>query len=278
MKWFFALNENGNDFSNYAEMAKVAVHTALQHTGLHPHFIYDGEENDLTRWMRSRDVTIIRKRSFLYDALKTLAQERGQDGYWHIGAGTFLRLEIPEIAEELNFSDDFVLYTDLDVMFKGEVCDYLGTLKPKYFAVAPEAFKTDYYGINTGVMLMNVTGMRKEDAALRQYIRENLSMLVDNSFDQAAYRFFFQRSRVARKIIGHRWTKLKIEYNWKPYWGTSADAKIIHFHGPKPYQTEALTSADVPEHLRTLIPMVTGAYFELAREWSLALKSANERI
>lgn len=275
MKWFFALNEGGNEFSNYADMAKVAVHTALEHTRLEPYFIYDGEENDLTAWMRNREVTIIRKRTFLYDALKEVAAQKGWEGYLNIGAGTFLRLEIPQIAEEYRFPDNFVLYTDLDVMFKGEVCDYLETLRPRYFAVAPEAFKTDYYGINAGVMLMNVEGMRKKDPAFRQYIKENLSMLVDNSFDQAAYRLFFQRNRVARKLIGHRWTKLKIEYNWKPYWGTSPDARIIHFHGPKPYQAEVLLSDEVPGHMQSLKPMMSEAFFEYAKEWSRALKEVD---
>ena len=29
--------------------------------------------------------------------------------------------------------------------------------------------------------------------------------------------------------------KLPLEYNWKPYWGINNEAKIIHFHGIKPY-------------------------------------------
>ncbi|MBJ3763921.1 hypothetical protein ILP92_14305 [Maribius pontilimi] len=29
------------------------------------------------------------------------------------------------------------------------------------------------------------------------------------------------------------YSDLPLENNWKPYWGTDPDARIIHFHGPK---------------------------------------------
>ncbi len=38
MKWFFALNEKGNEFDNYAKMLKVAVYTAQKFTSLNPYF------------------------------------------------------------------------------------------------------------------------------------------------------------------------------------------------------------------------------------------------
>jgi lipopolysaccharide biosynthesis glycosyltransferase len=162
-------------------------------------------------------------------------------------------------------------------MFSGEVCDYLQTLKPTYFAVAPEAFKNDYIGINTGVMLMNVENLSRNDRVFRRYVKENLSLLMDNSFDQGAYRFFYKRGRIIRKIIGNKWNKLKPEYNWKPYWGKSAEAKIIHFHGPKPYQTELLLSGEAPEQFKSLKPMMTDAYFEFEREWKLNLSQAHNK-
>lgn len=276
MKWFFALNEMGNDFPNYADMAKVAVYTALEKTSLEPHFIYDGEENDLTVWLRNRSVKIINRRSFLFEALRKESEKRDNNIFWHIGAGTFLRLEVPEIVKEQNYTDDFVLYTDVDVMFKAEVCDYLQTLKPKYFAVAPEFFQSDYNNMNSGVMLMNVGSLMKNENVFRDFVKKNLFMLVDQAFDQGAYRLFYQRNKIVRKIFGNKWNKLKVEYNWKPYWGKTAEAKIIHFHGPKPHQTEDLLSDNVPEHLKHILPLVRGGYLDYEKEWKLNLKLANE--
>lgn len=275
MKWFFALNEEGNQFANYSNLAKVAVFTALQKTSLEPHFIYDGKENDLTVWLRKRGVKVINRRSFLFDKLKAESERRNNPLYLHIGAGAFLRLEIPEIVKEQNYSDRFVLYTDVDVMFNAEVCDYLETLKPKYFAVAPEEFKHDYNYVNTGVMLMNVESLTENDKSFRDYVSKNLSMLVDIAFDQGAYNLVYRRGRISRRIFGNRWNKLNHIYNWKPYWGKSKDAKIIHFHGPKPYQSEALLSDNVPENIKSILPLVRGGYLEYAEEWKSNFELAN---
>lgn len=277
MKWFFALNEKGNDFSNYADMVKVAVYTALEKTSLEPHFIYDGGENELTGWLRRRNVKIINKRSFLFEDLKRESEKRNTNLLLDIGTGAFLRLEVPQIVKEQNYPDKFVLYTDVDVMFEAEVCDYLQKLKPKYFAVAPESSQSDYKTMNSGVMFMNVESLLKDDAVFRDYVRDNLSVLVDQAFDQGAYRAFYRRrNRVLRKIFGNKWDKLKIEYNWKPYWGKSAEARIVHFHGPKPHQREDLFSDTVSEHLKGILSLANGAYIDYEKEWRLNLKSANE--
>lgn len=70
MKWFFALNEHGNGFEDYARMLKVAVHTALKYTSLSPNFLYDGKDNNLTAWLKDRGVNIIYCRSSFYEQLE----------------------------------------------------------------------------------------------------------------------------------------------------------------------------------------------------------------
>ena len=114
MKWFFALNENGNEFANYAKLLKVAVYTARKYTSLEPHFIYDGEENELIDWLRARSVVIINRRSFLYNELARIAERRGDPTFLAIGAGAFLRTEIPQMTEELRT----VSYTHLTLPTK----------------------------------------------------------------------------------------------------------------------------------------------------------------
>lgn len=59
MKWFFALNEQGNQFESYARMVKVVVYTAQKFTSLEPYFLYDGEPNFLREWLEKRNVGII---------------------------------------------------------------------------------------------------------------------------------------------------------------------------------------------------------------------------
>ena len=56
MQWFIGINEGCPAWRQYAEMAKVAIHTALQHTSLQPHCLYDGGENEFTAWLRRRDI------------------------------------------------------------------------------------------------------------------------------------------------------------------------------------------------------------------------------
>lgn len=261
MKWFFALNEESADFANYAKMVKVAVHTALQNTRLEAFFVYDGSDNELTEWLRARDVKVIRHRSFLYSRLKTIAEKRNDPNFLHIGAGAFLRTEIPNLTFELGIMDRYVLYTDVDVMFMRDVsglCD----MAPKFFAVAPESSISDYRGMNSGVMLMNLDSLRRDDPKFRAFMLAEIDSLIDNSWDQGAYSIFYQG-----RFFGYRWNKLPVEYNWKTYWQENPDARIIHFHGPKPYQRDLLASAAPPEHLRPLLSFLTDNYLKLSTRW-----------
>ena len=262
MKWFFALNDYGNEFENYAKLLKVAVHTAQKFTSLVPFLLYDGRENDLTEWLKKRNVNIINCRSFLYEKLQQIAEKRKDPNYLGIGAGTFLRTEIPQIALEMNLTDKFVLYTDLDVMFLTEVVDSLEKLSPKYFAVAPEIHHGNYEKMNCGVILMNLKNLQKKDARFRAFMAKEIEMLVDNNWDQGAYKFFYQG-----RFFGYKWDKLPPEFNWKPYWGDNKGAKIIHFHGPKPYQNSALLSENPPGHLKPLLELLNKEYFELSETW-----------
>src|SRR5437773_2273196 len=124
MKWFIALNHAGQRFGDYADLAKVAVHSAQRFTSMEPYCLYDGPDCDLTDWFQRRNVTILRRRFFLYDRLADVARRRNDPNVLAIGGGAFLRTELPAIAAEAGISDEFVLYTDVDVMFLAEVADF----------------------------------------------------------------------------------------------------------------------------------------------------------
>jgi len=262
MHWFFALTEGSTAFRQYAEMIMVAVHTARTFTSLLPHCIYDGGENDFTRWLARHDVRIIQHRSFLYDRLVELGRKKKNPHFAAALSGAFSRVELPELVARAGATGR-VLYTDCDIIFLSEVVPALESNDCEYFAVAPESVQDDYINMNTGVMLMDTDRLRESLPVLREYIVENLEALENESWDQAAYRRFYRDEK------GPLWDRLPPELNWKPYWGASQDAKIVHFHGPKPFQRDYIDS-----HWPELKFLAGGRYLELCDVWEELLKEA----
>ena len=262
MQWFFALTEDSTAFPQYVDMLKVAVHTARRFTSLVPHCIYDGGENDFTEWLTRHDVRIIQHRSFLREALAELGRRKGNPHLVAALAGAFSRVELPEMATRLGGATR-VLYTDCDVIFVAEVVPELEANPCEYFAVAPEGTQDDYVNMNTGVMLMNTARLRESLPEFREYVLQNLAALEAESWDEAAYRWFY------RDTNGPLWDRLRPELNWKPYWGESAQAKIIHFHGPKPFQQDHIES-----HWPELKSLTGGAYPAQVKRWSELLREA----
>ena len=262
MQWFFALTEDSTAFRQYAEMIMVAVHTAKKFTSLVPHCIYDGGDNDFTEWLTRHDVRLVRHRSFIRDALAELGRHKGNPHLAPALSGAFSRVELPDIVARLGGATR-VLYTDCDVIFVAEVVPELETSPCEFFAVAPEGAQDDYVNMNTGVMLMNIDRLRESLPEFREYILQNLAELERESWDEAAYRWFYRDGN------GPLWDRLRPELNWKPYWGECAQAKIIHFHGPKPFQRD-----DIESHWPELKSLTGGAYDTLVEQWSELLEEA----
>ena len=262
MQWFFALTEDSTAFRQYAEMVMVAVYTARKFTSLEPHCIYDGGDNEFTEWLIKHEVRIVRHRSFVREQLEELGQQKGNPHLAAALSGAFSRVELPEIVQGLGNAAR-VLYTDCDVVFAGEIVAELEANPCESFAVAPESGQDDYVNMNTGVMLMNIARLRESLPKFRQYISQNLAGLEGESWDEAAYRWFYRDSQ------GPLWDRLRPELNWKPYWGENAQAKIVHFHGPKPYQQDHIES-----HWPELKSLTGGAYPALVEQWRELLKEA----
>ena len=258
MQWFLALNEGCPAFQQYAEMVRVAVHTALRQTSLRPHFLYDGGENELTRWLRDRDVPIIECRTKFFRELLELGRRIKDRELGMTAPGIFLRAELPRLREKLNL-DERVFYTDSDVFFLKDPVPEIESVACKYFAVSPEFALDDYENMNTGAMWMNLRGLLELDDAFQKFILENLAELRTAAWDQGAYRRFFRGADGTRL-----WERLRPELNWKPYWGDYEAASIIHFHGPKPFQ-RATMDAHFPELKR----LTGGCFAELCELWDL---------
>jgi hypothetical protein len=220
MKWFFAVSEVSMDHHDhdFRALIRSAVNSARANTRLAPHMIFDGEEGAFTREIRALGVTVIRHRISFYDRLEAAQKAQRPDWtpYMFVASGALLRLEIPVLEQ----TDEFVLYTDCDVVFlRDPVLDYV---RPDVFAVAPERERGSHEDMNSGVMVMNLPRLRMDLPALITFLCDNFAGV--SGFDQEAYRHFYRGS----------WSGLPPDFNWKPYWGINAEAKIIHFHGPKP--------------------------------------------
>lgn len=252
MRWFFALNEASTSFWDYANLVQVAVHSARAHPGLEPVCLYDGTDNPLTAWLETAGVRIIRRRTFLHEWVTDLPP---------IPRGAYLRLEIPAVCREQGWSDEFVLYTDCDVVFRRDPTAALQELRPEFFAAAPESDPTDFHHFNSGVMWINVAGLASEHEALRTTIKSHLAEAIAPPYDQAA---------LQRHFAG-RVEPLPVELNWKPYWGHNADAAVVHFHGPKPTQKYLALNQRLPA---STTRWVTPEYYGACAEWDQLLTAA----
>jgi hypothetical protein len=252
MRWFFALNEASTSFWEYANLVQVAVHSAQTRTTLTPVCLYDGDDNTLTAWLKSAGVTIIRRRTFLHRWVADLAP---------IPRGAYLRLEIPAVCAEQGWTDEFVLYTDCDVVFRDDPTASLTPLRPEFFAAAPESDQTDFIHFNSGVMWINVGGLAAEQAALHATIQAHLAEAIAPPYDQA----------VLQRHFANRSAPLPLELNWKPHWGPNPQAIILHFHGPKPAQKYHVLNHRAPDYVQRLV----GAdYFAASAEWDNLLIDA----
>lgn len=257
MKWFLGLHEKAPHFSDYCDLVKVAIVTARRFTRLEPHLIYDGGPNAFTAWLERNGVGIIHRQSYLLPALRELGNETGL----RHGPGVFLRMEIPDLVRELGWDDERVVYTDCDVFFTGDPLPVLEAARPEFFAIAPEHDRNNPAAANSGVMVMNLPGLRSVNEEFKAYTRSILDQCVRDAWDQYAYLRYF----------AGRWQVLPCEVNWKTYWGYNPAASIVHFHGPKPFLRERLgRGAGDPLHQ----PLVTDAFWRYLADWDKVLAEA----
>lgn len=238
MYWFSGINNhNKRLYNDYIKMYKVAVITAKQtNPQLKPVLILDGEEDDNIRELSGMGVKIVKHRVKFYSILeKHYSTIKVFDSYKNldpelifdtIAFGAFIRIDIPHICKELSIEDDYVLYTDNDVMFISDVSE-LEKLKPNFYNCAGEFTKKfNYMGLNTGVMVVNWKNLLLIYDDFVDFISKNLNKF--KVYDQDAIKLYFKE-----KI-----ESLDYRYNYKPYWGPSNDVKILHFHGPKPTHSD----------------------------------------
>ena len=256
MYWFSGINSHDkNKYKDYITLYTVAVLSAKKtNPNLKPYLLLDGEIDDKIEKLIDFGVKIIQTKSSFYNELKNHYKDNT------IAYGAFLRVDIPKICEDLNIDDDYVLYTDNDVLFLDDVSE-LNNLKPNYFLAAGEFVKQFNPSlINTGVMWINWKTMKKVYDDFVLFIILNLSKF--KTYDQDAIRVFFK----------DKVEELNYNYNYKPYWENKTGIKILHFHGPKP------TFTDNDYKTFPYPTLVTPFYHEMVKKFNQIYKNDNNYL
>lgn len=213
MKWFFCWSQK-TEFRtdhDWPNLIRASVESALQHTTLEPHFIYDGEPSGLTAELQQAGVVVHFHQLSFAPALEAYYVDKPDHAA--VAKGAFLRFDIPLFTD-----DPLVLYTDADVMFQPgfSVSGYC----PEFLAAAPELVRGELRDLNSGVMLLNIPAWKVKRAALLEFTPKNLDLGLDQE--------------ILRAFVGTDYLQLPDRFNWKPYWGQMPDTAIVHWHGPKP--------------------------------------------
>lgn len=226
MYLFSAINRQDEEkYLDYIKMYCVASLTAKQtNPDIKINLLFSGEEDDYIRKLKRFGVNVINcDLSFSEDV------KLAYDGIRRsVALGTFLRIDLPKICNDMGIEDDYVLYTDCDVMFLKDISD-IKKSTPKYFSVAGE-FSKEIIGnaFNAGVMWINWKNMYSDYEIFVKYITKKIPNL--SAYDQGALREFYS----------DKFERLDHRFNFKSYWNEEKenDIYIFHFHGPKPTHIE----------------------------------------
>ncbi len=218
MNHYICINESGLTAlgDRYKLHVAVTVQSSIKNTSLSTHLIYDGPLTDYIRQLQDLGCTIIQHELSFKGRLRDACKKNSVN--FNVASGAFLRLDIPL----LDHGNGYAIYTDVDVMFRSD--PDLSELTPDIMAAAPEMNIENYDHINSGVLLINLPGLRKElPAFIDRIIDGGMKTSSGDPYDQGHINDFF-RGRLHR---------LDPHLNWKPYWGFNDKASIVHWHGVK---------------------------------------------
>lgn len=254
MKWFTATNETSLRDPKFFELLQVAVTSLRENTSLDPYVLYEGEECPATKWLHDQGVTIVPTRLTFYDELREFMLPDYQEFHIACRAGAFLRTELTPSIREFGIDDQYVFYTDCDVVFASDI--QLDNCRPKYFAASGNKVggRTrlkigGHYHINSGVMLMNVDAMRGRYEEFKKFVMSN-GLGMKRPSDPFMQKNLFMSDQVALNLFYRgKITRLAPEYNWNPAQGINSAAKVIHFNGLKWNQWDDFCNHSLPPEL-----------------------------
>lgn len=278
LKWVFTIHEGSSLLSkSFSNQLKVAVLSAKAKTSLVPICVTTSSPHSkLVKWLVDHGVRILYHQPTWIGPIQTAVSKHMQSSVManlsgreksHLSTdqgamiGTFLRIDIPI----LGIRDEFVLYTDVDVLFRGPVRwrNVLPSAKlfnltmerndfargkfafgcpnslglPTFFSVSSESeMKMNSNLMNAGVMLLNMRNLREAHERFSNFITEKAARTGDLNWDsgpgdQGALKDFFSISTGGKRQV--QASLLPFELNWKSYWPIRQNSSIVHFHGPK---------------------------------------------
>ena len=237
--------------SNYMEFTKVAIYSAIENKCPKSQYNF----HIMTMELTPNDITELKK--FETDDVKISVLEQEEiDLFYirdtHVSKTALLKYYIPKVLNNL----DKVLYIDTDVLvlqdlnkiFATDITDvYLAAVKdPSWFFENMHVVELDldYRGFyfNSGVMLMNLDKMRKDNmiAKLEEYTNNHyrtymdqdaLNVLVKNDVklldvEANTMNFFFEHNDL--KVLADFY-----ERDWSSFEDVFSNATIIHFASNK---------------------------------------------
>lgn len=264
MKWFFVLNSNADRW--FGDMLEVAVSTARKFTPLEPHCIYDGDiDGELPKKLIEMGVKIHQFRVPFFQELfsKETIEKNAGSNYSAINAsGIYLKLFIPEFCEG---PEEKFIFTDCDVMFteKFRIEQIESLCGGDFFAVGESTGgvpsgdgKINVF--NSGVFVTSAGFLAAARVSMLETLRKNFYFFWGRPG-------FYDQGLLNIEFAG-RWTAAPPVLNWRPFWGDSSNAMIIHYHGAKPVQMERIL-AGKPSSVEsdTVIQLVNGSRNEYLR-------------
>ena len=301
IKWIFTLPRNIEQNDLVYNMTVVAVKSAAAKTGLIPVCVTAEDPNStLLVKLVSMGVRVIYHRpAWLESAERYLRQKNVTLTQLDALLAQWLRIDIPV----LGLLDEFVLYTDLDVLFMDDIFwkDLLGknhfnlrdSLRrkmvgrdffqeyaptgrvgiPKFLGVAGGWGSTiassgdNQY--DCGVMLMNLRNLRESHEQFRQFVvhkgwKQLLNSANMHGSDPCIYNVFYKMSNLPGRLV------------WKPQGPEMA--KLVHFGGLNchtdiaPYRTYINGGGRTPYRQRAQRAQRAEECFEIQSCWSSYLE------
>lgn len=146
---------------------------------------------------------------------------------WYSQRGTFLRLDIslilpsvmPLYRNDPSIEKEYFLYTDTDVLFLKDITTCSFPNPPPFLSMSAE----DKVGLpeNAGILYVNSTAMTQHHPKIIDFA-ESIAWALP-AYDQDLLMWYLGDIPYLSEV-----------FNWKGYWGSSEEAVIVHFHGPKP--------------------------------------------
>lgn len=261
MRWFLGLNFDAPHYDAYARMVQAAVLSRPPEAGLEPHLLFDGPECELTRWFRAQGGEVIFRETFLKPYLARAAADPATPRASAHGNGVYLRTEIPDIIRENDWPDAAVLYTDNDVLFtpRFRAADLPRPTRP--ITVAPESNELAEPPLNSGFMVYDLAQWWPVHREFKRFLLADLPQALRHDWDQHSFRGFFGRDV--------HW--LDSTWNWLAYWDANPEARLLHFHGPKPFLRDSLRDGTALPVQRKL---ATPAFWSACERYDQLLASA----